>query len=94
VPDDFPHKVTMVVVVNGFVVAVISGDGLVVLGVVIAAGVTIIFVFTGVIAIVLVSGLCCCFRFFLLLLFSRGSRSSFKCGILVRYAQALIVGVE
>ena len=61
--DDFPHKVTMVVVVNGFVVAVISGDGLVAFGVVVVAGVTIIFVFTGVIVIVLVIGLCCCFSF-------------------------------
>ena len=84
----------LLVVVNGLVGAVISGDGLVVFVVVIAAGVTIIFVFTGVVVIVLAVGLCCCFSFLWLSLFSRGSRSSFKCDILVRYAQALIVGVR
>ena len=84
----------LLVVVNVFVVTVISGDGLVVFVVVIAAGVRITFCLYR----------CCCycsrdwplllFQFFSLSLFSRGSRSSFKCGILVRYAQALIVGVR
>ena len=55
----------LLVVVNGFVVAVISGDGLVVFVVVIAAGVTIIFVFTGVVVIVLAIGLCYCFSLLL-----------------------------